>query len=146
MFNHLLCVSVLFFSNFPDSSLSYTETVPPLLSGPPHITPRDYTGEWLVSLLHTIMSIARREMFVQQGFLLNAPEGGSKPANKFVKHELHECVCARSQMHACQHTYTREPRSPECLRKRVNYICWCYDIVLSFLFSNTVQTTRNCTA
>ena len=36
-----------------DSSLSYTEPVPPLPSSPPHITPRDYTGETRASLLQT---------------------------------------------------------------------------------------------
>uniref|UniRef100_A0A667YKV2 Uncharacterized protein n=1 Tax=Myripristis murdjan TaxID=586833 RepID=A0A667YKV2_9TELE len=31
-----------------DSTLSYTETAPPHYPSPPHITPRDYTGELLL--------------------------------------------------------------------------------------------------
>lgn len=57
------CMFVLFLY-LPDSTLSYTETVPPLFSNPPHVMPRDYTGEQHASLPQKYMNIVTRQMFL----------------------------------------------------------------------------------
>lgn len=45
---YLQLILLVFVSHHPDSTVSYTETVPPLFSSPPHILPTtDYTGEYL---------------------------------------------------------------------------------------------------
>lgn len=59
---------IVLFLHLPDSTLSYTETVPALVSSPPHITPRDYTGEQLASLLQKYTNIVTREMFVSAAY------------------------------------------------------------------------------
>lgn len=41
----------LLIPHVPDASLSYTEAVPPIRSGPPRMTPREYTGEKPQSLV-----------------------------------------------------------------------------------------------
>lgn len=140
------------FLHLPDSTLSYTETVPPLLSSPPHITPRDYTGEKLASRLQKYMNNVTRQMFVSAAYDVESwfEEGTFPPANKFGStngKKFLSCmsVCVHVQTHSCMQTSTACILS-ECLHKRVNYIYCCYFVVLSLLFSKTVKTTKNSTA
>ncbi len=63
-----VCAFFFFFYILPDSTLSYTETVPPIFSSPPHVTPRDYTGEKLASGLQKYMNNVTRQMFVSAAY------------------------------------------------------------------------------
>lgn len=142
MFNHLLCVCAVFFKFSRLKSVLHWNCAPPSLRSASYYAKRLH--RWVTCLAPAYDHEHCTEGDVCAARFSARSSWGREPANKFVEHELHKCVCASRCMHADTHTHG--PRPPECLRKRVDYSCWCYDIVLSFLFSNTVQTSGNCTA
>lgn len=115
----------MLFSHGLDSSLPNTETVPPLFASRPHITPRDYTGEKLISHLHYTLRAARNNARAFQSLSVNT--FGSADGITYIVvlvHFLTHADCILSV----------------CLCKLHVLLLYCCDLLP---FSKVVETTNH---